>query len=83
VRGNAQNWRELGGAPGLYNANGRSTVKGIDGESFRMLNSFWGKDDHEVFLLQDRRRAEDARFIYTVTDNNTINHILDTFFCPG
>ncbi|WP_339314271.1 DKNYY domain-containing protein [Paenibacillus sp. FSL M7-0896] len=74
---------------GLYNANGRRTVKGIDGESFRMLNSFWGKDDHEVFCFRtggvqraadavtfrvtdNDGGAEDARFIYTVTDNNTI-----------
>lgn len=34
---------------GLYNANGKRTVKGIDGASFVMLNRYWGKDDQAVF----------------------------------
>ena len=34
---------------GLYNANGKRTVKGIDGASFVMLNRYWGKDDQSVF----------------------------------
>jgi len=33
----------------LYNANGKRTVKGIDGASFLMLNRYWGKDNQAVF----------------------------------
>ncbi|WP_028589812.1 DKNYY domain-containing protein [Paenibacillus massiliensis] len=33
----------------LYNANGKRTVKGVDGNSFVMLNRFWGKDMQTVF----------------------------------
>ncbi|MGQ8873175.1 DKNYY domain-containing protein [Paenibacillus sp. TSA_86.1] len=33
----------------LYNANGKRTVKGIDGASFVVLNRYWGKDDQAVF----------------------------------
>lgn len=33
----------------LYNANGKRTVKGVEGDSFVMLNPFWGKDKQSVF----------------------------------
>lgn len=53
---------------GLYNANGRRTVKGIDGASFRMLNRFWGKDDHAVFCFATggvQLAADAATFMVT------------------
>lgn len=55
---------------GLYNANGRRTVKGIDGESFLMLNRYWGKDDHAVFCFATGgvQRAADAA-TFQVTDD--------------
>ena len=34
---------------GFYNANGRRTVKGVDGKTFKVLNTFWGKDKNVVF----------------------------------
>ncbi|MGN7414688.1 DKNYY domain-containing protein [Paenibacillus sp. SAF-068] len=34
---------------GLYNANGKRTVKGVNGSAFVMLNEYWGKDDRVVF----------------------------------
>lgn len=36
---------------GLYNANGKRKVKGIDGSSFEMLNQYWGKDETQVFCF--------------------------------
>ncbi|OMF96085.1 DKNYY domain-containing protein [Paenibacillus sp. FSL R7-0273] len=55
---------------GLYNANGKRTVKGIDGRSFRMLNRFWGKDDQAVFCFATGgvQRAADAA-TFQVTDD--------------
>ncbi|MCG7381318.1 DKNYY domain-containing protein [Paenibacillus sp. ACRRY] len=53
---------------GLYNANGRRTVKGIDGASFRMLNRYWGTDDQSVFCFVTgavQRAADAATFRVT------------------
>ncbi|WP_042203927.1 DKNYY domain-containing protein [Paenibacillus camerounensis] len=53
---------------GLYNANGKRTVKGIDGRNFRMLNRFWGNDGHAVFCFATgsvQRSADAATFQVT------------------
>lgn len=39
----------------LYNAKGRRVVKGIDGESFVILNEYWGKDKNVVFNFKTER----------------------------
>ncbi|TDQ40378.1 DKNYY domain-containing protein [Aureibacillus halotolerans] len=55
---------------GLYNANGRRTVKGIDGRSFVMLNSYWGKDNTSVFcfVTGSIQKTADAE-TFKVTDD--------------
>lgn len=55
---------------GLYNANGKRTVKGVDGASFRMLNRYWGKDDQSVFCFVTGgvQRAADAS-TFEITDD--------------
>jgi len=40
---------------GLYDANGKRTIKGIDGASFVMLNRYWGKDKNGVFFFKTGR----------------------------
>lgn len=53
---------------GLYNANGRRTVKGIDGQTFQAFNRYWGKDGHNVFCFITggvQRAADAATFIVT------------------
>lgn len=40
---------------GLYNANGRRTMKDIDGESFEILSKYWGKDKNAVFNFITKR----------------------------
>ncbi|MCG7379745.1 DKNYY domain-containing protein [Paenibacillus sp. ACRSA] len=54
---------------GLYNANGRRTVKGIDGQTFQAFNRYWGKDEHNVFCFTTGgiQRAADAA-TFRVTD---------------
>jgi DKNYY family len=42
---------------GIYNSNGRKMVKGLDGASFSMLNTFWGKDKNAVFCFKTERIA--------------------------
>lgn len=42
-------------ANGLHDANGRRTVKGIDGASFSRLNNFWGKDSSNVYSFKTHR----------------------------
>jgi hypothetical protein len=45
---------------GLYNANSRKTIKGIDGSSFKLLNRYWGKDENVVFSFITERIIKDA-----------------------
>jgi hypothetical protein len=40
---------------GLYDANGRRKIKGVDGSSFVMLNQCWGKDRNVVFNFKSER----------------------------
>lgn len=56
---------------GLYNANGKRTVKGIDGGSFAMLNRYWGKDDSAVFsfVTGGVQRTADAATFRVIDDN--------------
>lgn len=42
----------------LFNTNGRRVVKGIDGQSFVMLNEHWGKDKNVVFNFRTERIAK-------------------------
>lgn len=63
-----QSWAHDGQA--LYNANGKRTVKGIDGGTFRLLNHYWGKDDQHVICMTTaaiQRSADAATF--RITDN--------------
>lgn len=39
----------------VYNTNGRRVIKGIDGETFVMLNEYWGKDKNVVFNFEAER----------------------------
>jgi DKNYY family len=56
---------------GLYNANGRKVVKGVDGASFTMLNTFWGKDKNAVFCFKTERIAStiDVKSFEVLSDN--------------
>jgi hypothetical protein len=55
---------------GLYDANGRKRVKGIDGATFQMLNSFWGKDQNSVYSFKtDRIQKRMDAATFEVTDD--------------
>ena len=52
----------------LYDANGRTIKKGIDGESFVILNEYWGKDKNVVFNFKTDRimkSLDTATFVVT------------------
>lgn len=44
----------------LYNANGHRIVKGVDGGTFRMLDSIYGKDTNTVFSFASERLISTA-----------------------
>lgn len=55
----------------LYDANGRKTIKAIDGASFEMLNEYWGKDKQSVFNFKTERIIKDLDpSTFKVTGNN-------------
>ena len=56
----------------LYNANGLRIVKGIDGSSFVMLNTFWGMDKNHVFNFVTERISKtiDAESFEVIDDND-------------
>ncbi len=55
---------------GVYNANGRRTMKGVDGASFQVLNQIWGKDKNTVFRFDTQRivSAIDAQSFQVVAN---------------
>ncbi len=56
---------------GLYNSNGKTTIKGISGKAFTALNNFWGKDNNAVFCFKIKRiiKTADAKSFILLDDN--------------